>query len=108
MDYTPFIQAAAVGFTLYALSIVMSDRAKLRALRHHERARAIGHLNNAYARAEMMVQHPGLTPLQMHQVRGYIDLMEQSHRKLGLGATCRFDRLRQSLIRNNRSVRVVV
>lgn len=108
MTYNTLFMWTTAGFALMACLLTMDRYARTKALRHHERARAIGHLHNACVKAEMMVQTYHLDARQTRHVMRYIDLMEHTHLKLGLGVTCRFDRLRQSLIRNSKGLQVVV
>lgn len=108
MTHESLFILATAGFALMLAFWAVDAYNRRQALKHHARAKAFGQLRNAYARAEMMVQHTGLAPGQRLSVDRYIDLAEQAHHNLGLGHTDRFARLRQTRIRNSHGLRVVV
>lgn len=108
MTHESLFILATTGFALM-LAFYLVDRYNQRqAQRHHLRAKCRGQIVNGYARAEMMVQHRDLTPEQVRTVDGYITALEKAHHSLGLGHTCRFARLRQTLTRNSHGLRVIV
>lgn len=96
------------GLTLMGLFFWLDRRNLRTASRHHTYAKLRGQIVNGYARAEMMVQHRDLTPEQVRTVDDYITALEKAHHSLGLGHTCRFARLRQTLTRNSHGLRVIV
>lgn len=108
MTYQSLFMLATAGFTLMATFFLLERYERNRARSDHYRAKLRGHVLRAYVKAEKMVQHRDLTPEQTAQVYSYLDILETAHRNAGFGSTERFNRLRQTLIRNNRGVRVVV
>lgn len=108
MTYQSLFMLATAGFAVTATFFALDRYQRTRARADHYRAKLRGQITQAYVKAEKMVQHRGLTHGQRLQVWRYLDILEAAHKGLRLGRTERFNRLRQTLIRNNRGVRVVV
>lgn len=108
MSYQSLFMLATAGFVVTATFLLLDRVQRERARGDHYRAKLRGQITRAYIKAEKMVQHRGLTVEQRAQVQSYIDVLEKAHCTLGLGPTQRFERLRQTLVRNNNRVSVVV